>query len=198
MIIFGLTGGIACGKSTVTKTFRSNGIPIVDADIVAREIVEPGEPAWVRIVAEFGPEYLNEDKTLNRTKFGNFVFQNPDALSKLNKFMGPHLIDESNRQFNAFRDEGHNLVGYDAALIVEMGHADKYRPLIVVNCPFATQIERLIKRNNLTYEQAKARIDAQIPLSEKVKLADFVIDTSGTVENSAQQTLDILSKLKAM
>jgi dephospho-CoA kinase len=195
--VFGLTGGIACGKSTVTKVFRANGVPIVDADIVARQVVELGKPGLQEITKCFGEDYLNEDGTLNRAKLGDKVFHDRIAMYALNSIMTPLLKKEVQKQFTELFYEGHRLIGYDAALIIEMGHADRYRPLIVVNCPFQTQIDRLIKRNNLTYEQAKARIDAQIPLSEKVKLADYVIDTSGTLENSEKQTLDIISKLKS-
>jgi len=197
MIVFGLTGGIACGKSTVTKTFRNHDIPIVDADIVARQVVELGTDGLQEIVKCFGKDYLNEDGSLNRIKLGDKVFHDKIAMYAINCIMAPLIKKEAQKQFNTLFMMGHRLVGYDAALIVEMGDADKYRPLIVVNCPFEIQIERLIKRNNLTLEQAKARIDAQIPLSEKVKLADYVIDTSGTVENSVQQTLEIIFKLKS-
>jgi len=212
-MIFGLTGGIACGKSTVTKTFRKNGIPIVDADQVARDVVIPGSPGWFEVFLTFGKEYLNSDDSINRQKLGALVFSNPKEMKKLNDVMKPLLETESKRQLEHALSFGElewntetnspilhrpGIVGYDAALICEMGNADKYRPLIVVNCPPEIQIERLIKRNNLTIEQAQARIDAQMPLSEKVKLADFVIDTSGTIENSEKQTLEIISKLKAM
>lgn len=194
--VFGLTGGIACGKSAVTKVFRANGIPIVDADIVARQVVEPGTDGLKEVIKCFGSDYLNDDGSLNRTLLGAKVFSDRIAMWAINKIMAPLIKDESQKQFTKLFYEGHRLIGYDAALIVEMGHQDRYRPLIVVNCPFEIQIERLTKRNNLTYDQAKARIDAQIPLSEKVKLADYVIDTSGTLENSEKQTLEIISKLK--
>lgn len=212
-MIFGLTGGIACGKSTVTKTFRDNGIPMVDADQVARDVVIPGSEGWFQVFLAFGKDYLNSDDSLNREKLGALVFSNPEEMKKLNDIMKPLIENESKRQLEYRLKNGElfwneetnqpgirlsNMVGYDAALIIEMGNADKYRPLIVVYCEPALQIERLIKRNNLTYEQAKARIDAQIPASEKVKLADFVIDTSGTIENSVEQTLNIIEKLKRM
>lgn len=196
MITFGLTGGIACGKSTVTKTFIKHGIPMVDADVVAREVVEVGKPAWRLVRACFGNDYLNEDESINRIKLGELVFSNEEQMRHLNFIMGPAINSESDNQIKAFHDAGHSIVGYDAALICEMGNAGKYRPLIVVQCPRDMQVERLIKRNGLTQEQAVARISAQMSVEEKLKLADFSIDTSGTIENSVKQTEHIISILK--
>lgn len=212
-MIFGLTGGIACGKSTVTKTFRANGIPIVDADQVARDVVRPGSEGWLQVFMAFGKEYLNKDDSLNREKLGALVFSSAEEMKKINHIMKPLIDSEATRQLEYLLNFGElrwneetkqgelnkpGMVGYDAALIVEMGNADKYRPLIVVSCPPEIQIERLIKRNNLTTEQAQARINSQMPLDEKLKFADFVIDTSGTIENSVKQTENIISKLKEM
>lgn len=196
MITFGLTGGIACGKSTVTKTFRAHNIPIVDADVVAREVVEVGKPTWGFVRAMFGHEYLNEDETINRTKLGALVFSDKQAMYNLNAIMGPAIVIEAERQIKALHEVGNSIVGYDAALICEMGNANKYRPLIVVQCPRDMQIERLVKRNSLTQEQAVARISAQMSVEEKVKMADLVIDTSGTIENSIKQTESIISIFK--
>lgn len=197
MILFGLTGGIACGKSTVTKTFRANGIPVVDADEGARQVVEPGTIGHAMLQSYYGKEYFLPDNTLNRAKLGALVFHDEMAMKVLNAFMGPLIDQWVESQINFF-SKNYSIIGYDAALIIEKGNADKYKPLIVVSCPLEIQIERLIKRNNLTREQAQARIDAQMPVEEKIKLADFVIDTSGTIENSVNQTLEIISKLKAM
>lgn len=196
MITFGLTGGIACGKSTVTKTFRAHGIPMVDADIVAREVVAPGTPGLAAIVEAFGAEYLLPDGTMDRIKLGKFVFGNQDALHKINCIMGPIIHEESDRQLAAFHAEGHQIVGYDAALIVEQNNYKKYQPLIVVSCPQDTQIARLMSRNTLTREEAVARISAQFPVEQKIKLADFVVDTSGTIENSIAQTKKIIHELE--
>lgn len=200
-IRFGLTGGIACGKSTVTKTFRKAGIPMVDADLIARQVVDVGTYGYFSLLKAFGKEFFAEDGTLDRVKLGSLVFQEKSAMKKLNDIMGPMIQDESNRQINRWLLylSGQNqklIVGYDAALICEMGNSKKYRPLIVVSCPRDTQIERLIKRNSLTREQAVSRIDSQMPVEEKIKLADFVIDTSGTIEQSILQTEFIIAKLQ--
>lgn len=202
MIVFGLTGGIACGKSTVTKTFRKHGIPLVDADIVARQVVDIGTVGSFRIRQAFGPDFFTEDGSLDRGKLGALVFQEKSAMKKLNDIMGNLIQDESVHQIQrwlAFLQEQSMpmIVGYDAALICEMGNHHKYKPLIVVSCPRETQLERLMKRNSLTKEQAEARINAQMPVEEKVKLADYVIDTSREVEYSILQTENIITTLKA-
>jgi len=196
MITFGLTGGIACGKSTVTKTFRANNTPIVDADVVAREVVEVGKPAWGMIRAMFGHEYLNDDETINRAKLGALVFSDKDAMYNLNAFMGPAITGEAERQIKALHESGNRIVGYDAALICEMGNASKYHCLVVVSCPQEMQIERLMKRNGLTHEEAMSRIAAQMPVIEKVKQAKHVIDTSGTIEQSVAQTEKVLHRIR--
>lgn len=196
MITFGLTGGIACGKSTVTKTFRANDIPMVDADIVARQVVKPGSIGLDQVINLFGKEYLQSDGTLNRITLGKLVFGNKDAMRMINAIMAPLINHESRRQLRAYHIRGYKIVGYDAALIVEQGNTDKYRPLIVVSCEQDMQVERLMSRNNLTHDEAMSRIAAQIPVKEKVAMADYVVDTSGTIEQSVQQTLQIISQLR--
>lgn len=196
MITFGLTGGIASGKSTVTKTFRSAGIPMVDADIVARQVVEPGTHGLETVINAFGTDFLQSDGTLNRTALGSLVFADREARQLIDKIMLPLINDESTAQIKKLHEEGHVLVGYDAALICEMGNVEKFRPLIVVHCPRVTQIERLMSRNNLTHAEAMLRIEAQMPVEKKMALADYLIDTSGTIEESINQTKEIIEKLK--
>lgn len=198
MITFGLTGGIASGKSTVTRTFRKHNIPMVDADQVARDVVVPGSNGLTQLINHFGSEFLNEDGSLNRTKLGAVVFGDASAMSTINHIMYPLINDEANLQIEEWHFLGHRLVGYDAALICEMGNSKKYRPLIVVHCPMDTQLERLMSRNSLTRAEAMSRIEAQMTADEKIKLADFTIDTSGAVEDSIKQTEDIIQKLKQM
>ncbi len=196
MITFGLTGGIASGKSTVTKTFRAEGIPIVDADIVARQVVAPGSTGNQAVITEFGTEYRLSDGNLDRVKLAKLVFADKEALRRIDKIMLPLINDESTAQIKKFHSEGHRLVGYDAALICEMGNSEKFRPLIVVHCPRDTQIARLMSRNSLTRDEAMLRIEAQMPVEKKMALADFLIDTSGTVENSINQTKNIIEILR--
>lgn len=200
MITFGLTGGIACGKSTVTKTFRKAGIPLVDADLVARQVVEPGTSGYFKVLAAFGYEFFNDDMTLNRAKLGELVFTEASAMKKINDIMGPMIHDESLCQMARWsqylRDQGKpQIVGYDAALICEQNNHELFRPLIVVSCPKEIQLERLMKRNQLTKQQAEARINAQMPVEDKIKRADYVIDTSKEVEYSILQTKEVINQL---
>lgn len=197
MITFGLTGGIASGKSTVTKTFRAAGIPIVDADIVARQVVEPGTSGLQLVISQFGTEYLQADGTLDRIALGKLVFADTDARHSINKIMLPLINAESNVQLKKFHEAGHVIVGYDAALICEMGNCEKFRPLIVVHCPRDMQALRLMSRNSLTLAEAMARIEAQMAVEAKIALADYTIDTSGTIEYSIKQTEDIIQKLRS-
>lgn len=187
MITFGLTGGIASGKSTVNKTFHSLGIPMVDADIVARQVVEPGTPGLKEVIDAFGEEYLNDDGTLNRTKLGAYIFANRLKRWQIDLIMMPIIKEESSKQIKSLHDKGHQVVGYDAALICEMGDVDKYRPLVVVHCTQDAQIERLMARNSLTREEAMSRIEAQMPVAQKLEMANFSIDTSGTIQQSKHQ-----------
>ena len=198
MITFGLTGGIACGKSTATKTFRAHNIPMVDADIVARQVVEPGTIGLSQIVETFGPKYLKDDGTLDRIALGKLVFFEQSAMDLINKIMAPLINNESQSQIQKLHNEGYEIVGYDAALICEMGNAHKYKPLVVVSCPLETQVSRLISRNNFTREEAMARIDAQMLLQRKVEMADYVIDTSMSIKYSVLQTEIVIYELQRL
>jgi len=198
-LIFGLTGGIACGKSTVTKTFRAHGIPMVDADVVARQVVEPGTVGLEALTQTFGKEYLLPDGTLNRTALGRLVFSDASALKKINQIVGPLIKFEGSRQIANLFLEGHDIIGYDAALLIELGSYEGFKYLILVSCPADIQLARLMGRNNLTREEAQARIDAQLPLETKMKLVrecrpdtHFIVDTSGRVEHSVEQTEKII------
>jgi dephospho-CoA kinase len=197
MITFGLTGGIASGKSTVTKTFRSADIPMVDADLVARQVVLPGTSGNQAIVDTFGTQYRLSDGTMDRINLAKLVFANKEAMHLINKIMLPLIHDESLAQIKKLHDDGHLLVGYDAALICEMDNVEKFRPLIVVHCPRDTQVARLMSRNSLTRDEAMLRIEAQMPVEKKMALADYLIDTSGTVEHSISQTKNIIEKLRS-
>lgn len=197
-LLVGLTGGICCGKSTVAKTFEKNNIPNVDADIVARQVVEPGTLGHQLIVSFFGNDYLNEDDTINREKLGALVFSDKKSLEALNKIMTPLIQKESQDQITNLYNAGYNIVIYNAALICENGNADKYRPLIVVSCPQDIQLARLMSRNNLTRDEAMARINAQFSSEKRVEFADFVIDSSMSIKNSVLQTEVVIYELQQL
>ena len=194
-MIIGLTGSICCGKSTVSKTFIHNNIPVVDGDVITAQVLEPGQPALSEIIKVFGSQYLTEGGFLNRSTFGNLVFHNPNEMAKLNKIIHPYLQQEITSQLIQMQ-KTYPLAVFDAALIIEHNHADRYRPLIVVHCPYETQLKRLMKRNNLTKLDAEVRIAAQFSSEQKLKFADYSIDTSESIANSIKQTEDIIEDIK--
>jgi len=196
MITFGLTGGIACGKSNISKLFKANDIPMVDADEVAREVVSIGTIGHRKLFNTFGPKYFTYDGYLNRKKLADLIFFNKDARNLLNSIMIPIIRNESDIQLKKFHDAGNRIVGFDSALIVEAGDAARYRPLIVVHCAPETQIARMMRRNLLTHDEAVARLKSQLPREEKIKVADFVIDSSGTREETSKQAESILQKIR--
>jgi dephospho-CoA kinase len=201
VITFGLTGGICCGKSTVSKTFIQAGIPMVDADLVAREVVTPGSYGLQQLVNAFNifGDILQEDGALARSKLAEIVFHHDPLqrqlhLNTLNSIMGPLIHEAASAHIRKLHSHGYPIVGWDAALIVESGNIEKFRPLIVVSCPPEMQLVRLMARNSLTREQAMIRIESQLSTKEKVKVADYVIDTSNSIEGSIRQTKIIIDK----
>lgn len=195
--IFGLTGGIACGKSTVAGFLREQGVGIVDADLAAREVVLPGSEGLAEIVRTFGNEVVAPDGTLDRKKLAERVFRDPEARRKLETITHPRIRDASMQKAHQLSQAGHALIGYEAALLVEAGTADAFRPLVVVIANEQDQIARLRARDRLDEAQARARLAAQMPVRQKAALADHVIDTSCSLDEVRVRTLEVLSRLKA-
>lgn len=199
MLQIGLTGGIACGKSNVLRHFDKLGAATIDADQIAREILFPGEPAYVEVVAEFGDSILEPDKTINRTRLGQIVFSDRNALSRLNALTHPHIIAEERRRIDALTEQISSdsayLVVVDAALMIEVGTYKKYDAVIIAYCPPAIQLQRLLARNAISPEEARQRIQSQMPLLEKVRYADFVVDTTGPVPETFEQVRHIYLEL---
>lgn len=195
-LTFGLTGSICCGKSTVARYMNAFGIPSVDADIVAREVVVPGSPGLAQVIAEFGSEHLLEDGTMNRKSIGVLVSADKDKLTRMNEIMYPIIKAESNRQIESLHASGHEIVFYDAALIIEMGNAERFRPLVVVWAPYETQVVRLMSRNSVDEETARRWIGLQLFSDEKIKHADHVIKTIGSLEDLESETLTVVDKIK--
>jgi dephospho-CoA kinase len=177
MILVGLTGGVATGKSTVAKMFKQCGAVVIDADELAREVVKPGKPAWREIVALFGKSVLNQDRSLNRQTLGSIVFRNPKKRRQLEQIIHPRVAREQARLTRqAARTDPTAVVIYDVPLLFEAGIDKRVDTTIVVTADRKTQIARLKKRNGLTSAEAIRRIQAQMPLSKKVHSADIVID----------------------
>jgi dephospho-CoA kinase len=193
--LFGLTGGIASGKSAVAARLRERGVPVIDADQLAREAVLPGTNALAQIVKTFGEEVLLGDGSLDRKKLGQIVFADEEKRKQLNAIVHPAVSMLTFARSKELRDEGEALVAYEAALIVENGLADAFRPLVVVSAPDTVQIQRMISRDHITEDEAKARLRAQMPLTEKIAKADYVIENTGTIADVERRTDEVLATL---
>jgi dephospho-CoA kinase len=196
--IFGLTGGICVGKTTASNVIAKQDIPVVDADLIAREVVVPGTFLLDALIETFGREYRNSDGTLNRSKLGDLVFKDAESMRVLNNLMAPAITRKAKEQFAKNQAAGHKLQCYDAALLCEMNHAALYKPLILVYCDPETQLQRLMKRNSLSREEALVRINSQMPLVEKMKLADIPVSTDGSHEETETQITNIVLALKSL
>jgi len=183
--LFGLTGGIASGKSTVAGRFRSRGLPVIDADALAREVVAPGTDGLRALVDAFGPGVLGPEGALDRGAVARIAFADDAARKTLNAITHPRITRLSMERAAALASTGEPLACYEAALIVENGVADAFRPLVVVACPDDVQLARILSRDKASVEDARARLRAQKPLADKVAVADFVVDTSGTLAEGA-------------
>jgi dephospho-CoA kinase len=180
MLKIGLTGSIAVGKSFVLGVLRELGARTIDADQVARECVEPGTPGLAAVVSEFGSGVLQTDGTLDRAKLGAVVFDDEPKRQKLNSILHPFIIARQDEIMQRWESETPNAIAViDAALMIESGGYKRFDKLIVVHCQSEIQIQRLMKRNGLSREEAKLRVKSQMPQDEKVKYADYLVDTSG-------------------
>ncbi|AKR11457.1 dephospho-CoA kinase [Bacillus cereus] len=193
-VVIGLTGGIASGKSTVSEMFRELSIPVIDADIIAREVVEQGKPAYNKIVEVFGAEVIQQDGELDRPKLGSIVFYNEEKRLQLNKIVHPAVREEMNRQKEMYIKEGMQAIVLDIPLLFESKLTSLVDRILVVAVTPDTQLERLMKRNGFSEEEATARIQSQMPLAEKVKNADEVINNDGTIMGTKTQLQVILKK----
>ena len=187
MRVIGLTGGIASGKSTAARMLAELGAPVVDADQIAREVVAPGQPALAELVDAFGPEILLPDGTLDRKRVGALVFADADKRRRLNAITHPRIGAATQGRLAELRAAGLPLAIYEAALIVESGLYEAMDGLIVVSCTEAQQLERLVGRDGLGEDEARARIAAQAPLAAKLAAATWVVDTSGSLAETRQQ-----------
>ena len=202
MLRVGLTGGIGCGKSTVAAMMRKLGCHVLDADELAHRLIEPGQPAYDDIVREFGREILDATGRIDRTKLGALVFADSDRRAKLESFIHPRIFEARAKELKALEEaDPQGIAIVEAALLVEAGYYKQLDRLVVVWCRAEQQLARLIDPTfgrNMTPDQAKRRISAQLDLSEKRKLADDEIDCSGTVEETERQVIALVDKLKRL
>lgn len=193
-LVIGLTGSIATGKSTIANMFKELNIEVIDADLIAREVVEPGKPAYLEIVKTFGEAILNENKELNRKALGQIVFNDEDKRKKLNEIVHPAIRKEMLAQRDKLIELNHPAIVMDIPLIYESGLEDYVEKIIVAYVNEKTQLKRLIERDQCTKEEALSRINSQINIEEKAKKADAIIDNNGTIEASYKQLVDLLEK----
>ena len=195
----GLTGGLASGKTFVSEELERLGCFVVHADALGHAVLMPGGEAYDVTVREFGAGILNPDGTINRRLLAAAVFGQPERLERLNSFVHPPVRARTQRalaDFFARAPDGIAVV--EAAILIETGSWRNYNKLIVVVCTPEQQVERAMKRDGLTREEATARLARQMPLSEKVRYADYVIDTSGEKEHAIEQTRRVYRELRSL
>ena len=195
----GLTGSIAVGKSYVVSVLAELGCVTFDADKVAHTVMTPGRPAYEDIKKEFGDKVLAPDGSIDRGKLGEIVFANHERRARLNEIVHPRVIEEQNRlllEAEAKSPDGIAVV--DAALMIESGGYKRFEKLIVVYCDRETQIERLMRRNQITRQDAEARIAAQMSSAEKRKFADYEIDTTGGFVQTREQVVELHRELQRL
>lgn len=197
MVVAGLTGSIATGKSTVSEFMREAGAVIIDADRIAHDVVKQGLPAWQEIVAHFGREILQADGEIDRVRLGDIIFRNPDEKAVLNRIVHPHVFQEMAVQLERIQSETPRaVVLLDVPLLIESKMHDNLADVIVVYVPEHIQLERLMRRDGLAEADARFRIESQMPIEEKKGLASIVIDNSGSLDDTRRQTLDAYRRLK--
>jgi dephospho-CoA kinase len=195
--VFGLTGGVASGKSTVAARFAERGIPVINADLLARQIVAPGSPALIEIVKEFGEEMLLASGELNRKHLAARIFADPEARLRLNAITHPRVAAAFQEEKQKLEERGIALACYDVPLLFERGLQATLRPVVVVSVAPDLQEARLMTRDSLSRPEARARIAAQLPLEEKVRQADYVIDNSGSNEETRATADRVLDAIRA-
>jgi dephospho-CoA kinase len=196
MLKVGLTGSIAVGKSYVLSVLAELGCVTFDADKIAHLVMAPGRPACDDIVREFGESVLAADGSIDREKLGRIVFADHARRARLNEIVHPRVIEEQNGLLAEAEARNPNGIAViDAALMIESGGYKRFDKLIIVYCDRETQIERLMRRNNIAREDAQRRIVAQMSSEEKLRYADYRIDTAGTLEQTRQRVIDLYGDL---
>lgn len=192
----GLTGGIATGKSAAKKLLEGLGIPVIDADQISHKLSEPGEQTYSHIVSHFGNTILNPDLSIDRKKLGQIVFSNEQLKLELEAILHPPIQQEVRNQREAHRKAGAEICFYDVPLLFEKNLWKDFDATVLIWCAPSIQLERLMKRNNLTYDEAVLRIGNQISLIDKVKMANYCVDNSGDLVDLEKQIKKLVRSLK--
>jgi len=199
MLKAGLTGGLASGKSFIGRAFEELGAKVIRADELGHRAIASDGPAYGAVLEEFGSDILRVDLAIDRKKLARLVFPFPDRLLKLNELIHPHVFrmqDELTARYVA--EDPRAIIVVEAAIMVETGSHARYEKLIVAVCPYEMQIARAMSRDGISREEAEARLARQLPLEEKVRFADFVIDTAGSKEETWRQTREVYESLGAL
>jgi len=196
--VIGLTGGIATGKSTVASMLRGLGAKVIDADELAREVVKPDQEAWREIIEAFGSEVLRQDRTLNREKLRKIVFADKRARKRLDSITHPRIRALAQERIEKLAAEGADIIIYEAPLLFENRVHLWLRPVILVTSDSETQKRRLRERDRLSESEIRHHLEAQMPLEEKTKLANFVIDNSGELKDLERQVREVWEKIQAI
>ena len=199
MLRVGLTGGLASGKSFVGRTLADLGCLLIQADQLGHRVIDPGGEAHQQVIAEFGRGILRKDGTVDRKKLGSDVFGKPERLAKLSALVHPAVRARIAVEIGAFAArEPHGVAIVEAAILIETGSYRDYARLIVALCSEEQQVERAMARDHLTREEVLERMSRQMPLAEKVKYADYVVDTSGAKERTLEQTRAVYDSLRSL
>jgi dephospho-CoA kinase len=199
MLLVGLTGGIASGKSSVGRALADLGCHLIEADELGHQVLLPGGEAYGAVVNLFGDQILDQEGLIDRRQLAKLVFDQPDMLEKLNRLVHPAVrAREDQMMAEIARADPKGIVVVAAAILVETGSYKRYDKLIVVVCTAEQQLERALKRGPYTREEIRARLSHQLPLEEKVRLADYVIDTSGSKEHALEQVRAVYSSLRSL
>jgi dephospho-CoA kinase len=197
MLIVGLTGGVASGKTAISQILREEGAYLIDADQIARELVQPHTATWNELIKVFGKEILQEDGSIHRKRLAAKVFSDPEQRNLLNQILHPRIKAEMNKGVKEIGQKDPDaIVVIDAALLIELGDHREMDKVIVVTSTEKQQIERLKKRDGVDQEEAQRVLSSQMPLEEKMKVADFVIRNEGSFEETRRRVKEVFQELK--
>lgn len=193
-----MTGGIASGKSTVSRMFQDAGIPVICADELAREAVQPGAPGLDEIRRVFGAGVIDAEGALDRVRMAELVFQDRSKREALEKIIHPEVARQKDLRIDRLKRSGHRLVVVDVPLLYEKGWEKQFDLVVVVHVPAEVQERRLVERDNMSVDEARSRLNAQMPIEEKRQRADRVIDNAGPVDHTRHQVLSLLAEFQHM
>ncbi len=195
MLVIGLTGNIGCGKSSLSNILKNNSLDIIDADIISRDIMH-NKDLLNKIFEIFGDDIKKEDGTLNRKELGKIVFNDDEKLIMLNNITHPAIKNEIKKRIKEIEDNNKNIVVVDAALLIEGKFLDLVDKLVVISCDLDTQLNRIIKRDNITKEEAISRVKSQMDQSEKIKYGDYIIDNSKGIDELNYKANKLITYIK--